>query len=75
MEELELRQQNLIKELEEMQKQIVVMNKELNTCSKPAQPLSKNNVSTQTSIKHQPIDVNIFQNLFKYFITYLNISG
>lgn len=59
MEDLEVRQQNIIKQLEELQQQIQIMNKDLNVCSKPAQSV-KSNVSTQTSEKPQPIDVKLF---------------
>jgi len=54
MEELEARQENILKHLKELKERLMSMHKELKTCSKPAQ--SKAQQPEQTRTAQKPID-------------------
>lgn len=55
MEELEARQETILKQLKELKERLMSMHKELKTCSKPAQ--SKPQQSEQVRTAQRPIDV------------------
>lgn len=69
MDQLESRQQKILDQLEELRQQIQLMNKDLNLCAKPQQPIQQqrvgkqqhtnNNVATQTIVKHPILLANL----------------
>ncbi|XP_037032269.1 probable aminoacyl tRNA synthase complex-interacting multifunctional protein 2 isoform X2 [Bradysia coprophila] len=56
MEELEARQEIILKQLKELKERLMSMHKELNVCSKPAQ--SRVQQSSQTKTAQKPIDAS-----------------